>query len=180
MTDLSALVPELQPFAQGLIDLAGRAGVQPRVTSTLRTYSEQERLYRAFLRGERHYPVAPPGRSAHEFGMAFDMVASTQSDLHDLGQVWRQWGGVWSPNDEVHFELPGFAALLRQGSLPAEGTQTVQCGPAKRTLLKAADLIAGFLPGVGEVELGAALLQLGFPDSEVLAFLSDPLYTLGC
>lgn len=181
MTDLGALIPELQPFAQQLVDLGGRAGVQPRVTSTLRTHTEQERLYRAFLRGEHHYPVAPPGTSAHEFGYAFDMVASSQTDLHDLGQVWQQWGGVWSPSDEVHFEYPGFGTVRAQQRAPLDtASGAPQCSTLKRRLLKAADLVAGLLPVVGEVELGAALLQLGFPDSEVLAFLSDPLYTLGC
>lgn len=105
---LSCLIPQLQPFAKALIDLAGRARVQPRVTSTCRSNSEQQRLYRAFLRGETKYPVAPPGTSAHELGWAFDMVADTAEDLHDLGTVWKSWGGVWSPSDEVHFEYPGF------------------------------------------------------------------------
>ncbi len=103
------LIPELQQPAQELVNLAGRAGVQPRVTSTFRTSSQQKRLYAAFLRGETHYPVAPPGSSAHEYGFAFDLVAATQVDLHDLGQVWTSWGGIWSPNDEVHFEYPGFS-----------------------------------------------------------------------
>ena len=110
MTDLGALIPQLQTFAKNLVDLAGRAGVQPRVTSTLRTDSEQRRLYAAFQRGQTHYPVAPPGRSAHQYGFAFDLTADTQQNLHDLGQIWRSWGGVWSADDEVHFEYPGFVA----------------------------------------------------------------------
>ena len=36
------------------------------------------------------------------------MVADTLQNLHDLGQVWRSWGGIWSAQDEVHFEYPGF------------------------------------------------------------------------
>jgi len=87
--DLGCLIPPLQPFAKALIDLGGRAGVQPRVTSTCRSRSAQQRLYDSFLRGESHYPVAPPGTSAHEFGYAFDMIAATTEDLHDLGSVWR-------------------------------------------------------------------------------------------
>jgi len=104
------LIPELQPFAEDLVDLAGRAGVQPRVTSTRRSHSQQQRLYRAFLAGHTKYPVAPPFTSAHEYGFAFDMVADTAENLHDLGYVWGRWGGVWSPHDEVHFEYPGFVA----------------------------------------------------------------------
>lgn len=104
------LIVPLQPFAKRLVDLAGRAGVQPRVTSTLRTRSEQERLYAAYLRGETHYPVAPPGTSSHEFGFAFDMIAATREDLHDLGTVWIRAGGLWTPDDEVHFQYPGFVS----------------------------------------------------------------------
>lgn len=119
--DLGALIPPLQPFAQALVDLAGRARVQPRVTSTLRSRTQQERLYRAFLRGETKYPVAPPGTSAHEYGFAFDMVAATAEDLHDLGTVWTQSGGVWSANDEVHFEYPGFPHNQLMEGTPAGG-----------------------------------------------------------
>lgn len=106
--DLGALIAPLQPFAQRLVDLGGRAGVQPRVTSTLRSRNQQQRLYAAYIRGETKYPVAPPGTSAHEFGWAFDMVADTAENLHDLGTVWRSWGGEWSADDEVHFQYPGF------------------------------------------------------------------------
>jgi hypothetical protein len=56
------------------------------------------------------YPVAPPYTSAHEYGFAFDMVADTTENLHDLGYVWTTWGGLWSAHDEVHFEYPGFVA----------------------------------------------------------------------
>lgn len=120
---ISDLIAPLQPFAQALVNLAGRARVQPRVTSTLRTRSQQQRLYAAYLRGETHYPVAPPGSSAHEFGYAFDMVAATREDLHDLGQVWIQAGGLWTPDDEVHFQYPGFVApALSPDSGGATGT----------------------------------------------------------
>jgi D-alanyl-D-alanine carboxypeptidase len=119
--DIAALIEPLQPFAHDLVNLGARAGVQPRVTSTLRSRSQQQRLYAAYLRGETKYPVAPPGTSAHEFGFAFDMVAVTAEDLHDLGTVWRSWGGVWSADDEVHFEYPGFVRPAMIEGTPSEG-----------------------------------------------------------
>lgn len=123
--DLGALIEALQPFAQRLVYIAGSAGVQPRVTSTLRSRSQQQRLYSAYLRGESKYPVAPPGTSAHEFGFAFDMIADSTEDLHDLGTVWRQWGGVWSPADEVHFEFPGFVRPDLPEDLPGGGEEGI-------------------------------------------------------
>ena len=124
--DILSLIPELQPFAQALVDLGGRAGVQPRVTSTLRSNSQQQRLYASYLRGESHYPVAPPGTSAHEFGYAFDMVADSTEDLLDLGTVWTQWGGIWSPTDEVHFEYPGFTVPATAPEYLPSSTQVGQ------------------------------------------------------
>lgn len=117
---LGALVPALRPYARALVDLAGRAGLQPRVTSTRRSHAEQARLYRRYLAGQQQYPVAPPGSSAHEFGMAFDMITSAMNlaDLADLGKVWVSWGGVWGGDfdDPIHFELPGFAHAVRAKS----------------------------------------------------------------
>src|SRR5882762_11580670 len=104
------LVPELVPFASALVDAAGSAGLLPRITSTVRTNSEQRRLYNRFLAGQAGYPVAPPGSSAHEYGEAFDMVTSPMDALADVGYTWQQWGGAWNPGDAVHFELPGASA----------------------------------------------------------------------
>jgi len=111
------LVPELQPFAGALVDAAGRAGLLPRVTSTVRTRSEQRRLYNRFLAGQAGYPVAPPGFSAHEYGEAFDLVVSPMDALADVGYTWQQWGGGWNPSDAVHFELPGASERARQRGL---------------------------------------------------------------
>jgi len=121
MGRLSDLVPELADAARALVDAAGAAGLQPRVTSTVRTSSEQRRLYNRFLAGASGYPVAPPGFSAHEYGEAFDMVTSPMEALADVGYTWQQWGGGWNPADAVHFELPGASDRAKQrGSKSAD------------------------------------------------------------
>jgi D-alanyl-D-alanine carboxypeptidase len=109
-TSIESLIPELQEPCRALVDIAGAAGVQPRITSTLRTYSQQAHLYRSFLNGRAGYPVAPPGKSAHEFGYAFDLVVVGTENQNDLGQVWESWGGKWGgrAHDPIHFEYPGF------------------------------------------------------------------------
>lgn len=120
---LSDLVAELQEPARALLDAAGSAGLQPRITSTIRTRSEQRRLYNRFLAGQAGYPVLPPGYSAHEYGLAFDMVVSPISALADVGYTWQSWGGAWNPGDAVHFEFPGASAwAIEQGKLQPGGT----------------------------------------------------------
>lgn len=172
MTDLGALIEPLQPFAKALINLGGRAGVQPRVTSTLRTRTQQQRLYDGFLRGESKYPVAPPGTSAHEFGYAFDMVADNTEDLHDLGTVWKGWGGIWSPTDEVHFEFPGFRAsdFPEQAKTLQELDQTPWWLWSPQKAAYVCDLLTG--------KWYAALLQLEWPESEILKLLNSPCTTV--
>lgn len=127
---INSLVPELRPYARALVDLAGKNGLQPRITSARRSHAEQTRLYRRYLAGLNPYPVAPPGSSAHEFGMAFDLVISPY-DLalfKQLGQIWVSWGGVWGGafQDPIHFELPGFPHKAAEaGPLTAIGKTIV-------------------------------------------------------
>jgi LAS superfamily LD-carboxypeptidase LdcB len=110
---LGGLDYELRIAAEALIDLANEWGVQPRITSTVRSFAEQTRLYRRMLQGNQSYGVNPPGCSAHEYGWAFDMVTTPMSALNELGRVWQSWGGGWFPHDPVHFELPGASAYAR-------------------------------------------------------------------
>lgn len=105
---LNALDPGLAPFAQALVDVAGANGLQPRVTSTRRSYDEQRALYNRYLRGLQRFPVAPPGTSAHETGEAFDMLVTPVEYLAELGELWVSWGGSWGGYaDPVHFQLRG-------------------------------------------------------------------------
>lgn len=175
--DIGALIEPLQPFAQRLVDLAGRAGVQPRVTSTLRTRTQQERLYRAFLRGETKYPVAPPGTSAHEFGYAFDMVAASAEDLADLGQVWQGWGGIWSPADEVHFEYPGFIKPVIPPDAPVDASLACDLSDWRNWILwnpHCACRVVDFLKG----SWIASLIEMGFGQSEIVDLFAQPCTTI--
>ena len=117
------LDPELAAAANDLVDAAGRAGLQPRVTSTVRTNSQQARLYRGYLANPaRAYPVAPPGYSAYEYGEAFDLVVTPMEALADVGWTWQSWGGGWNPQDAVHFELPGASARAKLAGQRLEET----------------------------------------------------------
>lgn len=94
---ISGLQPWLAPYADSLLRLAPGAVV----TSTYRSYSDQLQLW--LNRSRNPYPVAPPGRSYHQYGRAFDVSAPPRV-LHQLGAIWRSWGGTWSASDEIHFQ----------------------------------------------------------------------------
>jgi hypothetical protein len=118
MGQFNELIPELRAFASALVDLAGRAGLSPRVTSTIRSRTQQSRLYRAYLAGRRRYPAAPPGTSAHEYGAALDLVVTPYDALYELGELWQSWGGIWSPKDDIHFEYPGWQSAALENYQP--------------------------------------------------------------
>lgn len=110
MSTFAGLVPELIPFAEHLLAVARYNGLNPVVTSVRRSRASQRRLYELRQRtlagtlrpGERpqQYPVARPGTSDHELGLAFDMVVANPAAV---GAYWKQMGGWWSPADSVHF-----------------------------------------------------------------------------
>jgi D-alanyl-D-alanine carboxypeptidase-like protein len=114
-TSLRSLRADFRPFAEELLRFAASQGLSPRVTSARRSRREQGYLYRRFLAGQSEFPVAPPGTSAHEVGMAFDLVLPDPGDLSFLGRRWEEMGGVWGGHfqDPIHFEAPGFSHSAR-------------------------------------------------------------------
>ncbi len=107
-TSLKGLQPFLRPYAEWLLSAAPSAGATSvRVTSVRRSRALQAQLYRNYLAGRSSFPAAPPGRSKHEFGLAFDMVTVPFSALDTLGAWWKSRGGEWSPTDRIHFAAPG-------------------------------------------------------------------------
>jgi hypothetical protein len=123
---LEHLVDELREPARELDAAVWASGLQGRFTSTYRSRSEQERLYRAYISGRHAFPVAAPGSSAHEYGEAFDYLVTPYDYQTDVGETWVSWGGEWGgKQDLVHFELPGASAraLQRGKNLIAELAQ---------------------------------------------------------
>ena len=169
------------------------AGGIPTITSTLRTRAEQQFLWDRYQRGLSSLPAAPPGHSAHEWGWAFDMVVSPEQWQPSVGRLWAKWGGAYGGRrDPVHFELKGAGklayALGEQGYDPSgqagqatPQTQTEIWALPKRwrTILYAGeDFGLSFVPGVNYVILIAGLLKSGYPDSQILTLLSQPVETL--
>lgn len=114
MTWSAGLQPWLRPYAEALVSYAGS---NVTVSSVFRSYSHQLELWTRYqnYRAQGYSPAeiaerfglftpAPPGRSKHQFGLAFD-VSGPPEWLAWLGAVWTSWGGRWSERDRVHFEV---------------------------------------------------------------------------
>ena len=98
---------------------AARArGFQMVVTSTKRTRVEQQSLFDQFQLGNRKFPVARPGTSRHEIGLAIDAVALPASRRPELVEIMQSVGFRWAgPSDFVHFD---FILPLGRPTTPAE------------------------------------------------------------
>ncbi len=169
MAQLDDLIPELQSPAYDLFSAAHFAGLRPQLTSSRRTSAQQARLYSNYLKGLSSLPALPPGLSAHEYGLAFDLITYPMSALEDVGYTWQTWGGEWGGlRDPVHFQQPGAEEYIKN-ALRSDSW-------ARKALGMGVDVAISFIPGVGEVETAASLLQLYPPwsHSAVLDFLSGP------
>jgi len=111
MADLRTLDRRLVPAARWLYALGKQYDPLLVVTSSYRSASKQSRLYDRYIRGESQIPAAPPGRSLHNYGLAFDLARIGKDPFNDpllnwLGQVWEYVGGRYGgARDPVHFQV---------------------------------------------------------------------------
>lgn len=152
---IATLHPALQARAQEHYRIALRNGVPFRVTQAFRRTADQAALYAKGrdAKGNVIHPaevvtMAPPGRSWHEYALAYDIVLVTpQGDVSwdlamdgDLDGVrdWQEvgtagelagleWGGRWKRfRDMPHFQLTGgltyeaAATLVAAGGIPGD------------------------------------------------------------
>ena len=109
MADLRTLDRRLYPYAKWLYEVGQYYEGSLRVTSAYRSWASQDRLYKAWQQGESTIPAAPPGRSLHQWGLAFDLARLGRNPLEDqflvaLGGLWQRIGGKWGGiRDPVHF-----------------------------------------------------------------------------
>jgi hypothetical protein len=79
------------------------AGFQVRITSGWRSRATQTKLYNDYIRGASTYPVAKPGTSKHEKGLALDILSTNTTALVKLlTSVGLVWGGI---KDPIHFQI---------------------------------------------------------------------------
>ena len=111
MASLKTLHPGLVPAARWIYAVGKYYDPLLVVTSARRSASKQARLYGKWQRGEASIPAAPPGRSLHEHGLAFDLARIGKDPLSDpllnyLGALWQHIGGQHGGSrDPVHFQV---------------------------------------------------------------------------
>ena len=115
---LEDLHPTVAGLARQLVTLAQAEGIEILVTSTLRTFEDQAELY-AIGRTKPGKKVtnAPPGKSWHNFSLAFDVVPVIEgkpvwnSPLWErIGELGKGLGLLWGGDfrgfkDKPHFEF---------------------------------------------------------------------------
>jgi len=79
-------------------------GIRIIITSTFRSIREQTLLFQNAQRGLSKFPVARPGFSTHQLGIAVDLVPEDPDDLPTVVEVMRAVGFRWAgERDRVHF-----------------------------------------------------------------------------
>ena len=111
MASLRTLDARARPIAEAFLRALAEAGVKALVTSARRDPAKQAELYADYLAGRSRFPAAPPGKSTHGVGMAFDV--KLEPPVYDeAGAVWEQagftWGGRFRPTDPIHFDFRPF------------------------------------------------------------------------
>lgn len=116
---LDDLKADVRPQVDAFLSACTNAGIDVLVTCTLRSNAEQAALYAQGRSGPGHIVTnAPAGRSAHNFGLALDVVpmVNGKPDWNGGDPIWQQIGqlGVaaglqWAGTPGFPFpELPHF------------------------------------------------------------------------
>lgn len=125
----AGLNPYFTPYARWIYQVAEVSGFHPALISGYRSVKEQQILYderqaRIARNQPPGPPVAVPGDSFHNYGLAIDMQTATDAEQAALGRLWEslgfRWGGAF--NDPNHFDVgqrwkPVFLQLLN-GATP--------------------------------------------------------------
>jgi len=109
MADLRTLDRRLYPYAKWLYEVGKYYDARLQVTSAYRSWASQKRLYDKWVSGTSTIMAAVPGRSQHQYRVAFDLARVGIDPLSDellpaLGRLWQSMGGLYGgPRDPVHF-----------------------------------------------------------------------------
>lgn len=107
LANLEGLDPQFQPKAESLLDRMKAAGMDPYITSAARTPSLQASMRERYLKEGGPYPVAAPGTSFHNYGLAFDVGGLSNQQLAEAGRIAEEMGMGWGGRfkDPIHFQM---------------------------------------------------------------------------
>jgi peptidoglycan LD-endopeptidase CwlK len=124
---LDDLRPEIRPQVDAFLSACQAAGIDVLVTCTLRSNDEQAALYAQGRSAPGHIVTdAQAGRSAHNYGLALDIVpmVNGKPDWNGHDPVWLtlgslgqaaglQWAGApgFPFPEEPHFQHPNWRAV---------------------------------------------------------------------
>lgn len=110
---LRGLHQQVRPYAEYALAVAAYYRLEVTITSTFRSWQEQQLLWSRYKRGLSRFPANEPGDSAHGYGLAFDSVVSPENQ--PMWDAIRRWVGFGVPmNDIVHAEVPGWRGMVNQ------------------------------------------------------------------
>ena len=112
---LTGLYEPWRKWCEYVLEIASARGFAPTVTSGYRSQREQKRLYDDYRTGRSRIVAAPPGHSAHESGLALDVVAGNGQQAALLA-LFQGFGGELVKNDPVHVQYPGWSRYRGGGS----------------------------------------------------------------
>lgn len=113
---IRTLDARVQPFVRDFLAHLAKQGIRSHITSARRSPTKQAQLYRAAKAGKSRFPAAPPGKSTHATGLAFDVVFNGLSPPADppypwpydaVGRLWESMGLTWGGRfrDPIHFDF---------------------------------------------------------------------------
>ena len=139
--NIATLHVKVRPYVRALIENAVGQGIIIKVTSAMRTYAEQDKLYaQGRTAPGKIVTYAKGGYSNHNFGIAVDITIFKGSTDPEQAKtpVWDSplykvvgsigmdlgldWGGSWTSfKDEPHFQLrPTWAAGMKESAMLTE------------------------------------------------------------
>lgn len=134
-TILRSVNTELARRVRAMANALQARGIVIRVANGLRSTAKQAALYAN--RASNPYPVAKPGTSLHERGLAVDVAVVRGGTLAQVGAVGEslglRWGGRFTHADPVHFELPANAVQSVSNGVSAAATVSVVANSAPAT-----------------------------------------------
>lgn len=108
-TKYDALDPAVRENFEKMI---AEYGKPVQINAAMRDMEDQQKLYDAWIaRGKTGNPVAPPGRSKHNYGRALDLNSQQVADLKALGLL-DKYGFNTIAGDPPHIEMARFGGMF--------------------------------------------------------------------